>query len=254
MLLAISILGITAGTLTGLALSVQQGTAYSQGYSTATQHARVTLERISRTVSQAYAAGNYPGAVVVYETVGSWQFPDTLAVWSPKGAPANPGGPPLLRELVFYCPDPANPNRLLEVTAPGSAVAVPFDAASLNTAAWRTQIKSLASGGSGNPVLLTDLVRSAQYNASTVRAAVRFAADMRPTDSEWAACQAQPSLWSSLSWPLGLGGAQTGVRQVAVRVELQMLPDSWSGQLDPQAQQTIPYLGSASLSYTLVHP
>ncbi|HEV7221349.1 MAG TPA: prepilin-type N-terminal cleavage/methylation domain-containing protein, partial [Pirellulales bacterium] len=37
MLLAISILGITAGTLTGLSLAVQQGTTYSQGYSTATQ-------------------------------------------------------------------------------------------------------------------------------------------------------------------------------------------------------------------------
>ncbi len=255
MLLAISILGITAGTLTGLALSVQQGTSYSQGYSTATQHARVSMERVTRTVSQAYATGNYPGAVVVYDAIGSWQFSDTLLVWSPKGAPANPSGPPLLGELVIYCPDPANPNHLLEVTAPGSTVAVPFNAASLNTTAWRTQIKSLASGGSGGKsVLLTELVRSAQYNASTVRAAVRFVADLRPTDNEWTACQTQPSLWSSLSWPQGLGGAQTGVRHVAVRVELQMLPDSWSGLLDPQVQQTVPFLGSSALSYTLVHP
>lgn len=254
MLLAISILGITAGALTGLALSVQQGATYSQGYSTVTQHARVALERITRTVGQAYAAGDYPGAVVVYDAVGSWQFPDTLVVWSPSGTPANPSGPPLLGELVIYCPDPSNPNRLLEVTAPGSSVPVPLNDASLNTAAWRAEIKSLASGNSANAVQLTELVRAAQLDAGTRRAAVRFAVDMRPSDSEWAACQAQPTLWDSLAWPQGLGGSQTGLRQVGVRVELQLLPDSWAGQLDPQAQQTVPFLGSATLSYALLHP
>jgi prepilin-type N-terminal cleavage/methylation domain-containing protein len=254
MLLAISILGITAGALTGLALSVQQGTTYSQDYSTATQHARVALERISRTVRQAYAAGAYPGAVVVYDAVGAWQFPDTLVVWHPNGAPVNAGGPPLLSEVVIYCPDPANPNRLLEVTVPGNSSPIPLNAASLNTAGWRAQIKGFASGGGANQVLLTDLVRPAQLDANTLRAAVRFAADMHPTDSEWTACQAQPSLWSSLGWPQGLGGAQTGLRQVAIRVELQLLPASLAGQTDPQAQQTVPFLGSAAFSYVLAHP
>ncbi len=254
MLLAISILGITAGALTGLALSVQQGTTYSQDYSTATQHARVALERISRTVRQAYAAGAYPGAVVVYDVVGAWQFPDTLVVWHPNGAPAHAGGPPLLSEVVIYCPDPANPNRLLEVTVPGNSSPIPLNAASLNTAGWRAQIKGFASGGGANQVLLTDLVRPAQLDANTLRAAVRFAADMHPTDSEWTACQVQPGLWSSLGWPQGLGGAQTGLRQVAIRVELQLLPASLTGQTDPQAQQTVPFLCSAALSYVLAHP
>ncbi|HEV7225850.1 MAG TPA: prepilin-type N-terminal cleavage/methylation domain-containing protein, partial [Pirellulales bacterium] len=254
MLLAISILGITAGTLTGLSLAVQQGTTYSQGYSTATQHARVTLERIARTVGQATATDAYPGAVVVYDMLGSWRFPDTLVVWRPNGPPANPLGPPLLGEVVVYCPDPANPNQLLEVTAPGDTTPVPLNDAGLNTPAWRSQIKSLACAATSNKVLLTNLLRAAQYDPSTVRAAIRFETDLHPTAAEWSACQTSPALWNTLGWPQGLGGSQAGLRQAAVRVELQLLPPAWAGQLDPQAQQTVPFLGSAAFSYALQHP
>lgn len=254
MLLAISILGITAGTLTALALAVQQGTTYSQDYSTSTQHGRVALERITRAVSGATATDAYPGAVVVYDLLGTWRFPDTLVVWRPNGAPANPSGPPLASELVMFCPDPVNPNQLLEVTMPGDGTPVPLNDASLNTPIWRTQIKTWASAASSNKVLLTDLVRAAQYDSNTNRAAIRFETDMHPTSSEWSACQAQPTLWSSLNWPQGLGGAQAGLRQVSVRVELQLLPNSFKGQLDPQAQQTVPFLASAAFSYALQHP
>ena len=254
MLLAISILGITAGTLTGLALAVQQGTSYSQGYSTATQHGRVALERITRAVGAATATDVYPGAVVVYDLLGTWRFPDTLVVWRAAGAPANPLGPPLAGELVIFCPDPANPNQLLEVTMPGDVTPVPVNDASLNTPAWRTQIKTWAAAASSNKVLLTDLVRAAQYDANTLRAAVRFESDMHPTANEWSACLAQPALWSSLNWPQNLGGSQAGLRQVSVRVELQLLPDSFQGQLDPNAQQTVPFLASAAFSYALQHP
>lgn len=254
MLLAISILGITAGTLTGLALAVQQGTTYSQGYSTATQHARVTLERISLAVSRATATDLYPGAVVVYDVLGTWQFPDTLVVWRPGGAPANPQGPPLAGELVIFCPNPANPDQLLEVTMPGNATPVPLNDAALNTPGWRAQIKTWASSAAGNQVLLTDLVRAAQFDSATTRAAIRFQTDMHPSSSEWSACLATPSLWNTLNWPQGLGGSQAGLRQVSVRCELQLLPDSFQGQLDPQAQQTVPFLGSTSFSYALQHP
>lgn len=254
MLLAIAILGITAGTLTVLALAVQQGTTYSQGYSTATQHGRVALERISLAVSKATATDVYPGAVVVYDILGTWQFPDTLVVWRPGGAPANLQGPPLAGELTIFCPNPANPNQLLEVTMPGDATPVPLNDASLNTPSWRTQIKTWATSAAANQVLLTDLVRAAQFDSATTRAAVRFATDMHPTSSEWSACQATPSLWNTLNWPQGLGGSQAGLRQVSVRCELQLLPDSFQGQLDPQAQQTVPFLGSTSFSYALLHP
>lgn len=254
MLLAISILAITAGTLTGLALAVQQGTTYAQDYSTATQHGRVAMERMTRAISEATAADAYPGAVVVYSTLGTWRFPDTLAVWRPNGAPANPAGPPLASELVIFCPDPANPNQLLEVTIPGDNTPVPLNDASLNTPTWRAQIKAWASSAASNKVLLTDLVRAAQYDANTLRGAVRFETDMRPTSSEWSACQAQPALWNSLNWPQGLGGSQAGLRQVSVRIELQLLPKSLAGSLDPQAQQTVPFLASAAFSYALVHP
>ena len=254
MLLAISILGITAGTLTGLALAVQQGTSYSQGYSTATQHGRVALERITRAVGGATATDVYPGAVVVYDMLGTWRFPDTLVVWRPTGAPANPLGPPLAGELVIFCPDPANPNQLLELTMPGDVTPVPLNDASLNTTAWRAQIKTWAAAASSNKVLLTNLVRAAQYDANTLRAAVRFETDMHPTANEWSACLAQPTLWSSLNWPQNLGGSLAGLRQVSVRIELQLLPNSIEGQLDPNAQQTVPFLASAAFSYALQHP
>jgi hypothetical protein len=211
----------------------------------------VTFERLSRTIGEATATDQYPGAVVVSTTVSGFGYPDMLVVWHPNGAPANPAGPPLLSEVVIYSPDPNNPYQLLEVTLPGNSTSIPLNSASLNTPAWQSQLAGLVAAASSNRVTLTNLVRAASVDSVHLRAAVRFETEMHPTDSEWAAYQAQTAAWNSLSWAQGVCGSQTGLRQVAVRCELQLLPLQAAGTLDPTSQQAIPFLGSSSFCYQL---
>lgn len=246
-----SILGIMAGALSGLALAVRQSTTYVQGYGAATQHARVTFERLNLAISQAMATDQYPGAVVVYDQVNSVTFPDTLVVWRPTGAPANLAGPPLVQECVFYCPNPSNPYQFLEVTAPSDSRSIPLNDAGLNTTAWRAAIKALATSSSSNVVLLTDLVRTGSTDGTTQRAAIRFASDLHPTVAEWSAYQQGAALWANLSWPQGIMGSTMGLRQVAIRAEIELLPLQAAGTNDPTGQLAIPFLGSSTLSYTL---
>jgi prepilin-type N-terminal cleavage/methylation domain-containing protein len=251
LLLAVSILGIMAGALTGLALAVQQSSGYAQGYGTATQHARVTFERISRIVGEATATDQYPGAAVVSTTVSGYGYPDMLIVWHPNGPPANPVGPPLLSEVVIYAPDPSNPYQLLEVTLPGNSTPIPLNSASLNTPAWQNQLASLMASASSNRVPLTNLARAASVDNVNIRAAIRFETEMHPTDAEWAAYRSGTSAWNTLSWAQGICGSQTGLRQVAVRCELQLLPQQAAGMLDPTGQQAIPFLLSTAFCYQL---
>jgi prepilin-type N-terminal cleavage/methylation domain-containing protein len=251
MLLAMSILGIMAGALTGLAMAVRQSTTYVQGYGAATQHARVTLERLNFAISQATATDQYPGAVVVYDQTSGGTFPDTLVVWRPSGPPVNLAGPPLVQECVFYCPNPSNPYQFLEVTAPSDSRRIPLNDAGLNTAAWRLAIKALATSSTSNVVLLTDLVRTGSADGVTQRAAIRFVSDLHPTVAEWAAYQQGDAPWSSLGWPQGIVGSMVGLRQVAIRAEIELLPLQAAGTNDPAGQLAIPFLGSSTFSYTL---
>ena len=62
LLVAMSIMAMVVVSLGTLANGVQQGFDYTEGHSTATQHARVTLERITRSVREAQASEQFPGA------------------------------------------------------------------------------------------------------------------------------------------------------------------------------------------------
>lgn len=249
LLIAVSIMAVMAGVLGGLATAVQQSNQYTQGHAAATQHARVAWERMARFVAEATATEEYPGVVVVYDEVGPWRFPDTLVVWHPGGPPVNPGGPPLVNELVLFCPDPDNPYRLVEVTAPNDTRPVPLNDA-LNTPAWRDQLKALARSASSRKVLLTDLVRAASVSGQ-LRGAVRFECQLRPTAAEWRAYQDAVLAWNNLAWPQELYGSRTGVRQVWLRAELQLVPEHLAGQPDPLGQQATAFLGSAALYYDM---
>ena len=104
-----TIMVMVVGALGGLTRTVQQGFEYSEGYGVATQHARVVLDRIAQNVCQATANDQFPGCIVVAETVNSYRYPDTLVIWRPNGSAANPTGLPLYCELLIYCPNPASP-------------------------------------------------------------------------------------------------------------------------------------------------
>lgn len=253
LLIAAAVTSMIAMALGTMARGVQLTSTYSEGLATATQHARVALERIQRNVSGATANQNFPGAVVFNDTIGGQSLPDTLVVWHPSGAAANPAGLPLFSELVVYCPNPSIPNQLLEITWPTNTATVP---ALTDTTDWATNLAAMkSSSGGSTQTLITDLMRasspSTAGNSTTALAGcVRFVVVQTPSASQWASYQAGTLAWSSLSWAQGIYGATTGLAQTWMRVELQMLP-GYTASSDPAGQQVIPFLGSATLNFQL---
>jgi hypothetical protein len=233
---------------------VQTSAEYSQEHGDATQQARVALERITRNARQALAVGDHPGMAVVAREVNGWRFPDTLIIWRPVGMPANPVGPPLVRELVIYCTHPENREQLLEVTAPQDARALPLDAP-LEQSPWREMIDSIKTDQASRRVVLTKQLRVASAAATngtsqqaSLGGAIRFERDMRPSAAEWNQYRAGLRQWEGLSWAQGIGGKQTGLRQVWLRVEMQLDPSAAS---DTDATPPLVFLGSAATLYKL---
>ncbi len=249
LLLAMSILVMLAGSLGALAQAVQSGAEFGEGHGGATQHARVALERITRTVSRATASNRFPGILVASTTVGTWRFPDTLVVWHPTASARNPKGLPCFDELVIYCPHPDHANQLVEIVVPEGSDARTVPEVS-DTATWLTELESLKRANLSNAVVLTDLLRTGVVSGSaTVRGAVRFVERLRPSNTEWEAYQAGSQSWKTLSWVQGIYGPRAGLRQAWVRIELQLVPATVSG--GRREQEAIPFFGSATLYYDL---
>lgn len=252
LLVASSMLLMLAGVIGGLASAVQTSSSYGQGHAEAAQHARVAIERISRDIRQATAVGDYPGFAVVCDEIGGVVYPDTLLIWSPaNGTPSNANGPPLISELVIYCPDPKQPRQLLQIRALQDARTIPLDA-SLNQSPWLETIAAIKTDAQSERVVLTDLLRAGvvKGNAGVPRSAVRFVQELQPSASEMADYRAGTQTWSDLSWPQGMYGTQSGMRQSWLRLELQLMPGAES-RSDTTGQQATSFLGSATLSYQL---
>lgn len=252
LLIALAIMGAMAAMVAGLSQAATSGWLYSQGHADATQHARVSLERMMRTVREAYATADHPGCVVVYSEVGSWRFPDTLVVWAPEGEPQNPDGPPLASECVMYCPDPADPSQLVEIRAPSDSQEVPLE--ELNDPGWASAITAYKNSPTNEKVILTDLLRTSQNTIGGARrGAIRFERDLRPSNSEWTAYQ-DPGVsldWADMSWPQELYGSNSGTRNVWIRVEMQVMPGRITMADDPAGNQTVIFFDSANLLYTV---
>ena len=246
-MIAMSIMTLIAGTLGTLARAVQMSSDYTEGHAAATQHARVSLERITRAVNQAPASESFPGAAVLSESVSGWRFPDTLVVWRPSGAAANPNGRPLFSEIVVFCPDPATPNRLLEITAPTDLRTVP---PLTDSSSWAAELTALKASTTAKKVLLSDLIRvSSTSNGGSKRGNVRFESRLRPDATQWAGYRGGTTAWEDLAWVQGLYGSRTGLAQNWVRIELQLLPGSAANHASDQ--QVLPYFGSAAVYYQL---
>jgi hypothetical protein len=171
--------------------------------------------------------------------------PAALLVWQPTGAPANAAGPPLTREVVIFVVDPDNPRRLLEVRRPSSVNPLP-----LNGTVTYANVESIIRANGTQIVVLTDLLRLPDNSGAVtpLRGLARFVIEMRPTTTELTAYRQNGGAWSALRWPQGFYGANTGVRQVRARIELQLAPASASN-LDVTGEQSLPFLGSAAFSY-----
>ncbi len=253
LLISITIITMTVGALGVMGRAVQIASEHNQSYGTATQHARVVLDRLARTVQQAHGNAAYAGAWVVEDVVGSYNFPDTLVVWHPATAAANPDGAPLASELKIFCPDPAAPGQLVEITVPGDSRAVPSPA---NAATFKTFIVGLKTAAGANKVQLTNLVRVASASASgnsttQQRGAVRFVVELNPSAAEWVSFEAGTTAWNDLSWPQGIAGPNSGMRHVWVRSEIQLLPAGDWHATGEAAKEPVPFFGSATFCYEL---
>lgn len=251
LLIAISIMAVTMLALGGLSKAVQTSAEYGAGHGEATQHARVILDRISRMVAEATANERFPGVLVVADESGGHRFPDTLVVWHPQGKPVDPEGLPRRNELVVYSVDHAQPNRMIEVTIPGSGLEVPE---ADDTAAWRQLVTALRFGSIGEQVTLTELLRPGWVNEGTVwmqRGALRFESRLRPSAEEWASYLAEELDWDEIAWVQGIHGTKTGLRQAWVRTEMQLLPGRTGAGQEAGSQRAIPFFGSATLYYEL---
>ena len=240
---------MVVAVIAAVAQGVQTSFEYSEAYGTATQHARVALERITRAVDGATANQQFPGVLILPDQDGTWTFPATLVVWHPSGSPANPTGLPLYSELVIYTHDPNSPNELVELTTPGDTGTVPNYT---DTATWTTSVAAIKVASSTQKVILTDRLRTAQVSATTpLRGAVRFEARLTPSQAAYTSYQQGATAWNQMIWPQGMWGSLYGLRQVWVQIELQIMPDSDLTVTGAAARPGQAYFGSAAIYYSL---
>jgi hypothetical protein len=250
MLLAVAVLGIMAVSLSALAATVNSSNDFVQSRGEAIQHARVACERIERALLSAHATAEYPGFASVATTIGSHQYPDLLVVWRPNGAPINPLGPPLMRELVFFTFDPSAPHRLLEITLPDDNRPAP---AATNIIQWANELVAIHGNHAAEKVQLTDLLRmgDAGSTGTQMRGAVRFETRLRPSAAEWTEYQNGTRAWNAMNWAQNIYGADTGLRQSWCSFELQLVPRGASRSGTESAALALPAFGSAAIYYTL---
>jgi len=252
LLIATTIMVLIAGAVATLGMTVHGANNHCQGQAVAAQHARVALERIKFAVDQAVASEQFPVCLVVTEQVGGQQLPDTLVVWSPTGAVANPTGLPQVRELVVFAADPAYPNALLEIRSPSDATTVPPQS---DTSGWRNLVEQLKTNPSTAKVVLTNRLRTTpvtgawndSLTAAQLRAVIRFRRLMAPTAQEWSQYRAGTKAWDELAWPLDSYRATSGTRTVACQTEMQII----TGGGASAAVTALPFFGSASYSFEL---
>jgi type II secretory pathway pseudopilin PulG len=256
LLLAITIMTMLAAALGGMASGVYRTNEYSEGYGLATQHARVALERIRRAVSEASANELFPGAIVLSDTVGGYDFPDTLVVWNPTSDPLDENAGPRMNEIIVFCTNPSAPNELWEITQPTSTATVPT---ATDIAGWKTAVSGLKNSSTANKVVVTDLLRIAEVSevaANTTgrrRGCLRFERRVLPSEADWTAYLAasnEAATWTALPWAQTIYGTKTGLRQTWVRIEMQLMPGVVVAH-DVDAMPAAPFFGSAALYYEM---
>ncbi|MCA9121088.1 MAG: hypothetical protein H6822_17650 [Planctomycetaceae bacterium] len=253
-----AVMALLATTMAALATTVQISNEQQIGRGEALQHGQVAIERIERALLGATANEQFPGFIVMSQTINGATFPDTLVVWNPKGEPIDPSGLPRVNELVVFSPADGDASRLLEMRDSTDPSQVPPIA---NVDEWADLISMMKSmayydydyGYGTSTAVLTDLMRTAEVTTSSgqslgKRACIRFEQVLRPSASEWQSYKSGSTAWANLPWVLGVYGATTGQRQALCRIELQLRP----GDIDSNDKQAaIPFFGSTAIYYQL---
>ncbi len=265
LMMALAVVAMLMVGLAGLSMTVQDSAKFNQGYVKAAQHARVVKARIIRTINTATATEDYPGAVVLEETVDTWwRFPDTLVVWSPEtGNAVDATTGPLISELVVYMPNPDSPNELWELTERSNTGQALLGAAAINWVTsgtligWKNTVASMVASPTSQKVVLTDLLRIASTSttdnsvSNLWRGCLRFESEMNPTRSAWDDYLGGFWEWEEMSFAQDIHGSQTGLRQVWVRFEFQLQPEHSSVAGDSVVMPPLPFFGSAAIYYEM---
>src|SRR5262249_40818652 len=144
---------------------------------------------------------------------------------------------------------PSASNQLVEITLPNDSRTM---SSPTNTSSFKTFIDGLKTASGANKVQLTDLVRTVLISGSAQpRAALRFLVTLNPTQTEWSSYQSGSSTFANLSWAQGIQSPSTGLRQVWVRTELQLVPSGTWSATNSAAQQAVPYFGSSAYYYEM---
>lgn len=245
LMLASLVMTLFAAAISTLAMAVQQNSQHNEEVGIVTQHARVAIQRIERAVSRATANEQFPGCVAFSDRLEGWEYPTTLVVWRGDIPVADPNGLPRFSELVVYCPDLSQPNRLLEITAPSYDSTTPPLS---DTSAWRMNLYAMKISEWSKKTELTDQLRTVPVgDRGARRGTVRFDVTLRPSEKEWAKYQNGSLAWEDIEWAQGMHGGQTGLRQTWCRCELQLAIRTG----DATDEIEIPFFGSASKYYVL---
>jgi hypothetical protein len=228
-------------------LGSEQAFAVAQSQADLAQEAQVCLRRIQQAVQQAYATEQFPGFIVAETPVGQWNIPNTLVVWNPRGPVNTARSVPYPSELVIFCPDPRNPERLLEVHPGAGLESCPSPE---DKPAWQKWVLAVLDSPESQVVLLTDRLRTARIgdnDSGSLCAGVFFFDMLRPSQEELAQFRAGNRSWEALPWVLNLYGAQYGLRQHWVRIELQLRTGSTLVSAGPE--EVLPFFGSAAIYF-----
>ena len=252
LLVASAIMVLIVGALAFLAKAVQVGAEYGGGHGEAIQNARVVLERITHMANEATTSQSFPGMLVVPHTDDGVEIPDTLVVWHPDGDAIDPEGLPRYNEIVIYCPNADRPNELIELTAPGDTRTVP---AYSDQSGWQTTIEALKASDTTRQIVMTDLLRTASVDdtapSDTKVSCVRFKLRLRPSEQQIAEFEAGTTPWNELPWIQNIYSDSLGLRQVWLRIELQLVPGQRARNNTQKSLTAIPFFDSATVHYTI---
>lgn len=245
--MSVAVLAMVATAVASLAHGVRLGSEYARHSADLTQHAQVALTRITNRVEAAWATETHPGVVVIHESISGTLVPTALVVWQPEsGTPVHAAGPPLVRELVIFTANPHDPRQLLEVRATNDNRQVPLE--ELDTSPGRSLIAGLITSPHAQRVVLTELLRTTSgTNVGGTRGVAWFVRRIRPTAAELAEARAGTVAWEQLPWPQGVYSSRNGMRQVWVRMELQLVPPGTTAS--QMARRAVPFFGSAAIYY-----
>lgn len=248
MLVATAIMGMMAAALSTIALAVQMAHEYASDQGIMAQHARVIIERIQRSFSDAIASEDFPGAQVVTYYDSTYPFPQAIAIWNPTGLAAEPDGWPRVDELKFFAADPDSPNRLLEFQATGDSRTAPT-----TSAGWQSLIEELLANADVEKVELTDMIAAPKLvaGAATSYSTLRFEMRVRPDLTEVADMRDGVQTWESLRWPQRSYGSSSGTRQSWVAFQFQVAPDATAAQESSVNPEAAPFFGSAAIFYAI---